>query len=155
MKHAAEVAEITIPAMPMDTEAIQKCIPHRYPFLLVDRVTSLVPGDKIVAYRNISISESALQGHFPGDPVLPGVFIIEGLAQTAAVYGHLASGGTATGCLLSDVSEARFRKPVRPGDRLVYEVKIVRQRAHFLWFDATALVDGEAVATAKFSALMR
>ena len=149
------LAEINIPAMPLDTVAIQKYIPHRYPFLLVDRVTSIVLGDKIVAYRNISISESALQGHFPGDPVLPGVFIIEGLAQTAAIFGQIANGGVSKGCLLSDVSEARFRHPVRPGDRLIYEVKIQRQRAHFIWFDGTALVDGEIVATAKFSALMR
>lgn len=147
--------EINIPAMPLDTVAIQKYIPHRYPFLLVDRVTSIVLGDKIVAYRNISISESALQGHFPGDPVLPGVFIIEGLAQTAAIFGQIAQGGVSKGCLLTDVSEARFRQPVRPGDRLIYEVKIQRQRAHFIWFDGTALVDGEIVATAKFSALMR
>jgi len=148
-------SDAQLPAMPMDTEAIQRCIPHRYPFLLVDRVTSMTPGDKIVAYRNISGSESALQGHFPGDPVLPGVFIIEGLAQTAAIFGYYATGCVYKGCLLSDVSEARFRKPVRPGDRLVYEVKIERQRGHFLWFDALALVDGEKVATAKFSALMR
>lgn len=148
-------SDVTLPSMPMDTESIQKCIPHRYPFLLVDRVVSMTPGDKIVAYRNISISESALQGHFPGDPVLPGVFIIEGLAQTAAIFGYYATGAVAKGCLLSDVSEARFRKPVRPGDRLMYEVKIERQRAHFIWFEGTALVDGEPVATAKFSALMR
>jgi 3-hydroxyacyl-[acyl-carrier-protein] dehydratase len=148
-------SDVKLPPMPMDTEAIQKCLPHRYPFLLVDRVVSMTPGDRIVAYRNISISEAALQGHFPGDPVLPGVFIIEGLAQTAAIFGFYATGCVSKGCLLSDVSEARFRKPVRPGDRLTYEVKIERQRAHFLWFDGTAMVDGETVATAKFSALMR
>lgn len=152
---AGQLFSVDIPAMPMDTEAIQKCIPHRYPFLLVDRVTGLVPGEKITAYRNISISESALQGHFPGDPVLPGVFIIEGLAQTAAIYGYFATNCQAAGCLLSDVTDARFRKPVRPGDRLTYEVQIIKQRAKFIWFEGRALVDGEVVATANFSALMR
>jgi 3-hydroxyacyl-[acyl-carrier-protein] dehydratase len=146
---------VKLPAMPMDTEAINLCIPHRYPFLLVDRVVEIVAGEKILAYRNISISEPALQGHFPGNPVLPGVFIIEGLAQTAAIYGHFAAGGVARQCLLTDVSEARFRKPVRPGDRLMYEVKLVRQRGHFLWFEGTALVDDDSVAVAKFSAMMR
>ncbi|MEY4632061.1 MAG: 3-hydroxyacyl-ACP dehydratase FabZ [Pseudomonadota bacterium] len=149
------MAGIELPQMPMDTEAIHRCIPHRFPFLLVDRVVEIVPGERILAFRNISLSEPALQGHFPGNPVLPGVFIIEGLAQTAAIYGHFAAGGVARQCLLTDVSEARFRKPVRPGDRLMYEVKLVRQRGHFLWFEGVAHVDGEQVSTAKFSAMMR
>jgi len=141
--------------LPMDVVAIQKCIPHRYPFLLVDRVIEFQPGESIKGLRNISFSDPVLQGHFPGNPVYPGVHIIEGLAQTAAIFGHLSTEGGCSQCLLTEVTDTRFRKPVVPGDTLIYECKAVKRRSPFFWFEAKAWVDNTVVATVNFSALMK
>jgi 3-hydroxyacyl-[acyl-carrier-protein] dehydratase len=136
---------------PMDLQAIQSLIPHRYPFLLVDRILEYKIGESIVGLRNISCSDPVLQGHFPGDPVVPGVIIIEGLAQTSAVLGRLTD-PECRSVLLTEVSSARFRRKVVPGDVLVYEVKVVKRRKPFFWFDGEAKVDGEAAAIVSFSA---
>jgi 3-hydroxyacyl-[acyl-carrier-protein] dehydratase len=140
--------------MPMDVVAIQKAIPHRYPFLFIDRVLEAKPYEYIVAFRNITISDPALQGHFPGNPIVPGVVIVEGAAQVAAVLGSLSK-GTLTECLFTEITEARFRKPVVPGDVLKYEIKLTKHRGAFFWFDAVMTVDGAEVSTVKFSALMK
>jgi 3-hydroxyacyl-[acyl-carrier-protein] dehydratase len=140
--------------MPMDVVAIQRAIPHRYPFLFIDRVLEATPFDSIVALRNITISDPALQGHFPGNPIVPGVVIVEGAAQAAAVLGALSKGGL-TECLFTEITEARFRKPVVPGDVLKYEIKLTKHRGAFSWFDALMSVDGSEVAVVKFSALMK
>jgi len=141
--------------LPMDVVAIQKCIPHRFPFLLVDRVIAFAPNEFIKAIRNVSFSDPILQGHFPKNPVYPGVHIIEGLAQSAAVFGHLSTEGGCSTCLLTEVSEARFRKPVVPGDTLRYECHSVKRRSPFFWFESKAFVDNQLVATVNFSALMK
>jgi beta-hydroxyacyl-ACP dehydratase FabZ len=144
-----------VPSLPMDIHAIQQCIPHRHPFLLVDRVLEASPNERIVAVKNVSIGEPVLQGHFPGNPVMPGVYIIEGIAQAAAVLGHLSYENGLTTCYLTEVSSARFRRPVVPGDVLRYEVTVLKRRAPFFWFDAIATVDGETVAEVKLSAFIK
>ena len=140
--------------LPMDVVAIQRAIPHRYPFLFIDRVIEAKPFGGIVAIRNITISDPALQGHFPGNPIVPGVVIVEGAAQAAAVLGALSKGGLSE-CLFTEITEARFRKPVVPGDVLKYEIRLTKHRGAFFWFDAVMTVDGAEVATVKFSALMK
>jgi 3-hydroxyacyl-[acyl-carrier-protein] dehydratase len=140
--------------MPMDVVAIQKAIPHRYPFLFIDRVLEATAYERIVAIRNITISDPALQGHFPGNPIVPGVVIVEGAAQAAAVLGALSRGGLSE-CLFTEITEARFRKPVVPGDVLTYVITLTRHRGAFFWFEAVMTVDGAEVSTVKFSALMK
>lgn len=139
---------------PMDVVAIQKAIPHRYPFLFIDRVLEVKSFESLVAIRNITISDPALQGHFPNNPIVPGVVIVEGAAQAAAVLGRISK-GSLTECLFTEISEARFRKPVVPGDVLRYEIKLTKHRGAFLWFEAQMSVDGTEVAFVKFSALMK
>src|SRR4051812_17720721 len=101
--------------MLMDILDIQKCIPHRHPFLLIDRVLEASANERIVATKNISIADPVLQGHFPGNPVLPGVIIVEACAQATAVLGHLSYDAGLSACLLTEVTSARFRRPVVPG----------------------------------------
>ena len=141
--------------LPLNVEDIQKCIPHRYPFLLIDRVTEVTPKERIVAIKNISLSDPILQGHFPDNPVVPGVLIVEGAAQAAAVLGHMSVEGGCTTCYLTEVTSARFRKPVVPGDQLRIEVDVVKLRPPFFWFDAKCLVDGQEVTNIKLSAMMK
>jgi 3-hydroxyacyl-[acyl-carrier-protein] dehydratase len=140
--------------MPMDIIAIQQAIPHRYPFLFIDRVIEATKWESIVAIRNITMSDPALQGHFPGNPIVPGVVIVEGAAQAAAVLGCLSKGSLEQ-CLFTEISEARFRQSVVPGDVLRYELKLTKHRANFVWFEAIMTVDGGEVATVKFSALLK
>lgn len=143
------------PKFPMDIQAIQKCIPHRHPFLLIDRVLEAVPNDYIVATKNVSIADPVLQGHFPGNPVVPGVLQVEAMAQAAAVLGHLSYENGLTTCYLTEVESARFKKPVVPGDVMRFEVKVLKRRPPFFWFEAQCLVDGEAVSTVKLSAYIK
>ena len=140
--------------MPMDIVAIQKAIPHRYPFLFIDRVLDGKPYEFLTAIRNITMSDPALQGHFPGNPIVPGVVIVEGAAQAAAVLGRISK-GSLTDCLFTEITEARFKKPVLPGDVLKYEIKMVKHRGPFFWFEGNMTVDGHEVAFARFSALMK
>jgi|APGre2960657505_1045072.scaffolds.fasta_scaffold14840_3 3-hydroxyacyl-[acyl-carrier-protein] dehydratase len=144
-----------VPTMPMDIRAIEKCIPHRYPFLLVDRVLELVPDDYIIAVKNVSISDPFLAGHFPGHPVMPGVLLIEGLAQAAGILGHLYVNGGLSQCLLTEISEARFRRPVVPGDVVTYDVRVKKRRAPFFWFEAKCLVGSDTVVDVKLSAYIK
>lgn len=137
--------------LPLGVEDIKKLIPHRYPFLLVDRIIEYVPGERIVGIKNVSIGEPFLDGHFPGNPVMPGVLQIEALAQASAVFGRLTE-PLVEGCLLAEVSEARFRRMVIPGDTLRLDVKVEKRRKNFFWFSGEALVDGQVAAVVKFSA---
>lgn len=137
-------------------DVITKYLPHRSPLLLVDRVEEVVPGVSIIALKMVSSQEPVLQGHFPNQPVLPGVYIIEGLAQASAIlmFRSYEERGTAytNETLLTGVEEARFRKVVQPGSVLRYQVKLRRERGFFAWFEGIAEVDGEVAAEAKFSA---
>jgi 3-hydroxyacyl-[acyl-carrier-protein] dehydratase len=141
--------------MPMGIPEIQQCIPHRPPFLLVDRVTEVYPGKSIVGIKNISISDPILSGHFPGRPIVPGVVMIEGLAQAAAVLGHLTIPNGIASCMLTEISETRFRRQVIPGDVLRYDVKVLKSRNHFYWFEGIASVDGETAVQTTLSAYLK
>lgn len=144
-----------MPAMPMDVVAIQKCIPHRYPFLFIDRVLEASANERIVATKNVTIADPLLQGHFPGNPVVPGVVIVEAVAQATAVLGHLSHENGLSQCLLTEVQSARFRRPVVPGDVLRIEATVAKRRAPFFWFEAVCTVDGEPAAEVKLSAFIK
>jgi 3-hydroxyacyl-[acyl-carrier-protein] dehydratase len=136
--------------LPVDAEGIAAILPHRYPFLLVDRVIELVPGKSIVAIKNVTMNEPFFQGHFPGHPVMPGVLIVEALAQASGLLIGLS--GTLTNgdgliFYLAKVDNARFSKPVVPGDQLRLEVQLKRQIRGMGIFSACAVVDGKPAAT--------
>ena len=139
--------------LPLTVSDIEKILPHRFPFLLVDRVIEVEGDKRLVALKHISASDMVLQGHFPGNPVMPGVLQIEAIAQASGILGML---NLPRGCqvLLGEVQEARFKKPVIPGDTLRMEVKLLKQRTPFFWYEGTASVDGEVVTTVKLSALL-
>ncbi|MBS0383109.1 MAG: 3-hydroxyacyl-ACP dehydratase FabZ [Proteobacteria bacterium] len=138
--------------LPVDAERIAAILPHRYPFLLVDRVVALTPGKDIVAIKNVTLNEPFFTGHFPGHPVMPGVLIIEALAQTSGLLIGLS--GTQAGkedriFYLAKVDDARFLKPVVPGDQLRLEVQMKRLIRSMGIFTARAVVDGKDVATCE------
>ena len=138
--------------LPLDAEGIAGILPHRFPFLLVDRVVELAPGKSIVAIKNVTLNEPFFQGHFPGHPVMPGVLIVEALAQTSGLLIGLS--GTRTNgdnaiFYLAKVDNARFLKPVVPGDQLRLEVQLKRLIRGMGIFTACAVVDGKSVATCE------
>ena len=135
---------------------IMKIIPHRYPFLLVDRVINLIPDKSIIAIKNVSINEEFFQGHFPSKPVMPGVLIIESMAQSAAVLVSKTLGIDAQGKIVyfMTIENTRFRNPVVPGDQLKLEVYKVRQRKNVWKFDGKAFVEKVLVAESSFSAMI-
>lgn len=140
----------------MDVTAIMACLPHRYPMLLVDRVEELVPDERIRALKAVSINESFFQGHFPGRPIMPGVLIVEALAQAAGVLAveSLALRDTGKLVYFMAISEAKFRKPVEPGCLLALDVRFVQRRATVCKFAGTASVDGQLAAEAQFTAMI-
>ncbi len=138
----------------IDQLEIQKLLPHRYPFLLVDRVTEVVPGQKLIAYKNVTINEPFFQGHFPGHPVMPGVLILEALAQGAAILAYKSAGidPEKQVTYLMSIDGAKFRKPVVPGDRLQLEVQVIKHKGSIWKQRGIATVDGVKVAEAEFLA---
>jgi 3-hydroxyacyl-[acyl-carrier-protein] dehydratase len=144
-----------IPKMPMGIHEIQQCIPHRFPFLFIDRVVDVVRNERIVATKNVSITDPLLQGHFPDQPVVPGVIIVEALAQTAAVLGHLSTRGGLSVCRLTEINSARFKRAIIPGDTMLFELRATRKRPPFFWFDAECKVDGELATRVQLSALVK
>ncbi len=140
----------------LDVMRIMEMIPHRYPFLMIDRVVDLVPGVSAVGIKNVTINENHFQGHFPRQPVMPGVLIIECMAQTAAVLVVETLEGAAAGKLVyfMSIEEGRFRKPVVPGDRLHIHVTMLRRRGAVWKFSAEARVDGVLMAQARFTAMI-
>jgi len=137
--------------LPIDVNGIQKLLPHRYPFLLIDRVVEFGPGSRVVCHKSVSANEAYFQGHFPGRPVMPGVLVIEALAQAGGVLTQLARNGTSDGTLsyLVKVDEAKFSRMVVPGDRLELEVTIKREIRNMTLYAGVARVDGEQVACAE------
>ena len=133
---------------------IMHAIPHRYPFLLVDRVVDLVKNESCTGIKNVTINENFFQGHFPTMPVMPGVLIIESMAQTAAVLVVRTLGPDWAGklVLFMSVDNAKFRKPVVPGDQMRVHVKKDRQRGNIWKFNGEAKVDGKVVAEATYAA---
>jgi 3-hydroxyacyl-[acyl-carrier-protein] dehydratase len=145
-----------LPTLPMDIEAISKCLPHRYPFLLIDRVVELEVPRRIVARKNISATDPHLVGHFPGQPVYPGVLVIESLAQAGGILAYYINNATSNGqVLLTEVNNVRFRQRAVPGDTLELKLELVKQRSPFLWFEGAAYVDGNLITKISLSALMR
>ncbi|TGD74081.1 3-hydroxyacyl-ACP dehydratase FabZ [Mangrovimicrobium sediminis] len=135
----------------METNEIRKYLPHRYPFLLVDRVVELTEGESIVAYKNISINEPFFNGHFPEKPVFPGVLLIEAMAQAAGILGFKTVNKTpADGSIYYFVGcdNLRFKRPIIPGDRVMLRAKIVSERRGIWKFEVSADVDGEMAASA-------
>lgn len=139
-----------------DSERIKEMIPHRYPFLLVDRVVNMVSRETAVGIKNVTVNEPFFQGHFPRQAVFPGVLIVEAMAQTAAVLTVFSLGQEAEGKLVyfMSVDEARFRKPVVPGDQLHIHIKLEKNRGNVWKFSSQALVDGVKVADATYSAMI-
>jgi 3-hydroxyacyl-[acyl-carrier-protein] dehydratase len=140
----------------IDIQRIMDMIPHRYPFLMIDRVVDIVPNESAVGIKNVSINEPFFQGHFPQRPVMPGVLIIEAMAQTAAVLVVQTLGPEAEGKLVyfMTVDSARFRKPVVPGDTLHVHVTKERNRGNVWKFTAEAKVDSRLVAEATYAAMI-
>ncbi len=136
----------------MDIRAIQAMLPHRYPFLLIDRVLDYQADEYIRAVRMVSFNDPILQGHFPENPVVPGVLMIESMAQASAILGKLSKGERADTCLLTEVLESRFRRIVAPGDVMQIDVKLLKSRKDFFWFQGEVSVAGETAAIAKFTA---
>lgn len=143
-------------ATEIDILRIMQMIPHRYPFLMIDRVVDVTPGEAATGIKNVSINESYFQGHFPQRPVMPGVLIIEAMAQTAAVLVVHTLGPEAEGKLVyfMSVDNARFRRPVFPGNTLAVRVVRLRNRGNVWKFDGQALVEGKLVAEATFAAMI-
>jgi 3-hydroxyacyl-[acyl-carrier-protein] dehydratase len=138
------------PQLPIDVITIQKLLPHRYPFLLVDRVLDLEPHKRIVGIKNVSINEPYFQGHFPGHPVMPGVLVIEALAQAGGLLTQLSHGADADGKLfyLVKIDNAKFSRMVVPGDQLELVVELKRTIRNMAMYACVARVDGEQVACA-------
>ena len=136
--------------LPIDINGIHELLPHRYPFLLIDRVGEFEHGKRVLAYKNVTGNEHFFQGHFPDRPVMPGVLVIESLAQAGGVLSQLTHGGSLTGRLsyLVKVDNAKFSRMVVPGDRLDLEVEIRREIRNMTLYCGVARVGGEQVACA-------
>ncbi|MAW80945.1 MAG: 3-hydroxyacyl-[acyl-carrier-protein] dehydratase FabZ [Parvularcula sp.] len=140
----------------LEIDDIMRILPHRYPILLVDRLVDIVPGEGAVGIKNVSYGDQIFQGHFPEKPVLPGVFMIEAMAQTAAAYTSYTENLDTEGkiVLFMGVDKARFRRPVVPGDQLRIAVRTVQRRPPVWRFEGVATVDDKKVAEAQFSAML-
>lgn len=142
----------------MDIHEILEYLPHRYPFLLVDRVLDVVPGERITALKNVTINEPFFPGHYPHHPVMPGVLVIEALAQTAAILSFKTMGGKPDDksvYYFVGIDNARFKRPVSPGDQLIFEVSIAANKRGIWKFSAVAKVDGQVAAEADLMCTVR
>ena len=143
----------------LDVVEIQKILPHRYPFLLVDKVINMTIGEEIVAYKNISISEPVFQGHFPDHPIYPGVMILEGMAQAGGILA-LKSAGLSDEELqkkviyFMSIDGAKFRSPGKPGDKLEYRIKVLKLRKNLIVLDGKAYVEDTLVSEAQLKAMV-
>lgn len=138
-----------------DIREIMKLLPHRYPFLLVDKIIEIDSDNSAIGIKNVTANEPHFLGHFPGAPVMPGVLIIEGMAQTAGAICTMSMGkGVPQLVYFMTIDNAKFRRPVVPGDRLEYHVKQTKKRGNIWKFDCLGLVDGVKVAEATVSAML-
>ena len=144
-------------ATSVDIKRILQMIPHRYPMLMVDKVTEMQLAESAIGIKNVSINEPFFQGHFPSEPVMPGVLIIEAMAQTAAVLVMTSLGQEAEGKLVyfMSIDGVRFRRPVVPGDRLELYVEKIQSRANVWKFSGKGIVEGKVAAEATFAAMIR
>ena len=137
-----------------DILTVLKMLPHRYPFLMVDRVIDIRGDEHGIGIKNVTINEPQFQGHFPGNPVFPGVLMIEGMAQTAGVLCIAATGTQSKSVFFLTIDKAKFRKPVRPGDTIEYHMDRITRRKSMWWFRGEAKVAGQVVAEAQVGAML-
>jgi beta-hydroxyacyl-ACP dehydratase FabZ len=137
-----------------DIEKIMDILPHRYPFLLIDRIIEIIPGEKIVALKNVTINEPFFQGHFPGVPIMPGVLIVEAMGQAGGILAFSSAPQENKNAILyfMGMDKVRFRKPVVPGDQLLIEAKILKQRSKAIKMSGIATVEEKLVAEAELMA---
>ena len=137
-------------------EKILQLLPHRYPFILVDRVLEIIPKEKIVALKNVTMNEQFFQGHFPGKPIMPGVLIIEAMAQTGGilVMESLPPEKQGQPVFFMSMDKVKFRKPVVPGDQIIFEVRLLKNRCNVSKISGVATVDGNCVAEAELMAMI-
>jgi 3-hydroxyacyl-[acyl-carrier-protein] dehydratase len=133
---------------------LMELLPHRYPFLLVDKIIEIDGDNSAIGIKNVTANEPQFMGHFPGEPIMPGVLLIEGMAQTAGAICARMQGGGAKLVYFMTIDNARFRKPVRPGDRVEYHVTKQKQRGNIWKFHCDAKVDGQLVAEADIGAML-
>ena len=144
----------------MDVRDIEKILPHRFPFLLVDKVTNLNCGVDIEAYKNVTIAEHIFQGHFPGHPIYPGVMIIEGLAQAGGILAFESMTGfkeedtSSKVVYFMSIDNAKFRSPVKPGDKLVYKLNVIKNKGNIWVLGAKAYVDEKVVSECILKAMI-
>ena len=141
----------------LDIDDILKCLPHRYPFLMIDKIIEIDGDESAIGIKNISFNEPIFQGHFPGKPVFPGVLIIEAMAQTAGaiVIAHDAAAGVGKSIVLMlTIDKAKFRKPAGPGDRIEFHIRKIHRRRTVGRYEARAMVDGVLIAEAEVGAMI-
>ncbi len=142
----------------LDINEISKILPHKYPFLLIDRIESITNGESIEGYKNISISDQVFQGHFPGHPIYPGVLIIEGMAQAGGVLAFKSSTNEDEFenkvVYFMSIDKAKFRSPVFPGDKLVYKLNVVKHKGNIWVLDGKAYVEDKLVCEAELKAMI-
>ncbi|HSB30283.1 MAG TPA: 3-hydroxyacyl-ACP dehydratase FabZ [Candidatus Sulfobium mesophilum] len=137
----------------MNINEIMKFLPHRYPFLLVDRITDLKPGVSATGLKNVTMNEPFFQGHFPGQPIMPGVLIIEAMAQVAGVMAF-RSGMEGKSVYFMSIDNVKFRRPIVPGDQVIMDIKVLKQRGNVWKFSGSATVEGKVVSEAEFTAML-
>jgi 3-hydroxyacyl-[acyl-carrier-protein] dehydratase len=148
--------EASNPGIVLDITQIMNLLPHRYPFLLIDRIEQIHGDESCVGIKNVTMNEPFFQGHFPGRPVMPGVLMLEGMAQAAGAICALAQGadGPLQSVYFMTIDKAKFRKPVGPGDRLEYHMRKINKRRTMWWFRGEAKVDGQVVCEAEVGAMI-
>jgi 3-hydroxyacyl-[acyl-carrier-protein] dehydratase len=146
--------------MIMDVTEIQKIIPHRYPFLLLDRVTEIKEKESLVGFKNVTIGDNVFQGHFPGHPIYPGVMILEGMAQAGGILAFKSMGDMTEEeaakkvVYFMSIDRAKFRAPVKPGDRLEYRISVLKNKGQIWVLDGKAYVDDVLVSEAELKAMI-
>jgi 3-hydroxyacyl-[acyl-carrier-protein] dehydratase len=146
--------------MIMDVIEIQKIIPHRYPFLLLDRVTDITKSESLVGFKNVTIGDNIFQGHFPGHPIYPGVMILEGMAQAGGILAfksmdNMTEEEAANKVVyFMSIDKAKFRAPVKPGDRLEYRISVIKNKGAIWVLDGQAFVDNNLVSQAELKAMI-
>ncbi|OGW29353.1 MAG: 3-hydroxyacyl-[acyl-carrier-protein] dehydratase FabZ [Nitrospirae bacterium GWC2_57_13] len=139
----------------LDINEIMSLLPHRYPFLMLDKIVEMEPQKRIVGIKNVTINEPFFQGHFPGHPIMPGVLLLEGMAQAGGVLALLSDPEPEKKVLyFMSIDKAKFRKPVLPGDQVRFELDVIKQRGPIKSFKALALVEGAVVAESEMMAMI-
>jgi 3-hydroxyacyl-[acyl-carrier-protein] dehydratase len=138
----------------MNIKDIQNLLPHRYPFLMVDRIVEIEPEKRAVGIKNVTINEEFFQGHFPGNPIMPGVLIVEALAQVAGILAFQSGASEGASVYFLSIEKAKFRRPVVPGDQLRLEVSVLQFRGNVWKFAGNAFIEDKIAAEAEFTAMV-